>query len=77
MIRILVEAILLDADLKHKEAVGAHVGVLIGKSVAISVPQICRTHGGIAGCARLSAKLNRKRAFGWRLERLTPSRNQP
>jgi hypothetical protein len=60
--RILIEAILPDTNLKQKSRWVRALEYVYSENV--SPPQFrkfVRTHGGLAGCARLAARLNRKR----------------
>jgi hypothetical protein len=71
-IRILIEAILPNADLKQKSRWVRALEYVYSENVSPSrLRKFIRSHGGIAGCARLAASVNRKRGRpGGRLERL-------
>lgn len=61
-IRVLIEAALPDADLKQKSRWVRALEYVFSESVSPSqFRKFVRTHGGLAGCARLAVNLNRKR----------------
>jgi hypothetical protein len=61
-IRVLIEAVLPDADFKQKSRWVRALEYLAEAEIpAKQFQRFVRVHGGLAGCARLAAKHNRKR----------------
>jgi hypothetical protein len=61
-IRVLIEAVLPYANFKQKSRWVRALEYVHSEDVSLSqFRKFIRTHGGVAGCARLSVKVNRKR----------------
>jgi hypothetical protein len=62
-IRILIEAALLDANLKQKSRWVRALEYICSENVSpFQFRKFVRAHGGLAGCAHLAASVSRKRA---------------